>query len=69
MRVFLNATDLTSEGAICLAEFLPEVKNLIHLDLTENYEVRGLRRHVTYVAELPLRLTSLASWRCRRPSR
>ena len=39
MRVFLAATDLTSEGAICLAEFLPEVKTLIHLDLTENYSV------------------------------
>jgi protein phosphatase 1 regulatory subunit 37 len=39
MRVFLNATGLNSEGAICLAEFLPEVKSLIHLDLTENFDV------------------------------
>jgi protein phosphatase 1 regulatory subunit 37 len=39
MRVFLAATDLTSEGAICLAEYLPEVKSLIHLDLTDNLEV------------------------------
>lgn len=40
MRVFLNATDLNSEGAICLAEYLPELKTVIHLDLTENFEVR-----------------------------
>ena len=41
VRVFLNGTDLQSEGAICLAEFLPEVRTLLHLDLTENYEVRS----------------------------
>jgi len=39
MRVFLNATDLNSEGAICLAEYLPELKTVIHLDLTENFEI------------------------------
>lgn len=38
-RVFLTATDLSSEGAISLAEFLPEAKALIHLDLTENHEI------------------------------
>ncbi len=38
-RLFLNDTDLTSEGAIALAEYLPEVKSLIHLDLTENFDV------------------------------
>ena len=40
VRVFLNGTDLRSEGAISLAEFLPDIKTLLHLDLTENYEVR-----------------------------
>lgn len=38
-RIFLTGTDLSSEGAIALAEFLPEVKHLIHLDLTENHDV------------------------------
>lgn len=38
-RLFLNDTDLPSEGAIALAEFLPEAKSLIHLDLTENFEL------------------------------
>ena len=38
-RIFLNSTDLSSEGAIALAEFLPEAKSLIHLDLTGNYEI------------------------------
>ncbi|KAK4057235.1 hypothetical protein OIO90_001730 [Microbotryomycetes sp. JL221] len=38
-RIFLNSTDLTSEGAISLAEFLPEAKALIHLDLTGNFEI------------------------------
>ncbi|KAK4048240.1 hypothetical protein OIV83_004945 [Microbotryomycetes sp. JL201] len=38
-RVFLNSTDMTSEGAISLAEFLPEAKSLIHLDLTGNFEI------------------------------
>uniref|UniRef100_V5ETD3 RNI-like protein n=2 Tax=Kalmanozyma brasiliensis (strain GHG001) TaxID=1365824 RepID=V5ETD3_KALBG len=35
-RLFLNDTDLTSEAAIALAEFLPEARSLIHLDLAEN---------------------------------
>lgn len=35
-RLFISDTDLSSEGAIALAEFLPEAKSLIHLDLTEN---------------------------------
>jgi protein phosphatase 1 regulatory subunit 37 len=35
-RLFISDTDLSSEGAIALAEFLPEAKTLIHLDLTEN---------------------------------
>ena len=39
VRVFLNGTDLRSEGAISLAEFLPDIKTLLHLDLTENYEI------------------------------
>ncbi|KAM0745905.1 RNI-like protein [Meredithblackwellia eburnea MCA 4105] len=38
-RVFLNNTDLSSEGAIALAEFLPEAKSLIHLDLTGNFDI------------------------------
>lgn len=38
-RVFLNNTDLNSEGAIALSEFLPEAKSLIHLDLTGNFEI------------------------------
>ncbi|PWN18608.1 RNI-like protein, partial [Microstroma glucosiphilum] len=38
-RLFLNDTDLSSEGAIALAEFLPEAKSLIHLDLTENFDI------------------------------
>lgn len=35
-RLFISDTDLSSDGAIALAEFLPEAKSLIHLDLTEN---------------------------------
>lgn len=35
-RLFLNSTDLTSEGAIAFAEFLPEARSLLHLDLTSN---------------------------------
>ncbi|WVQ71367.1 hypothetical protein IAR50_000896 [Cryptococcus sp. DSM 104548] len=35
-RLFLSNTNLTNEGAIALAEFLPESKSLLHLDLTEN---------------------------------
>ena len=38
-RLFLNDTDLSSEGAIALAEFLPEAKSLIHLDLAENFSI------------------------------
>ncbi|KAK4703652.1 protein phosphatase 1 regulatory subunit 37, partial [Phenoliferia sp. Uapishka_3] len=38
-RVFLNSTDLSSEGAIALAEFLPEATSLIHLDLTGNFDI------------------------------
>ncbi|KAL8292378.1 hypothetical protein RQP46_001844 [Phenoliferia psychrophenolica] len=38
-RVFLNNTDLSSEGAIALAEFLPEATSLIHLDLTGNFDI------------------------------
>lgn len=35
-RIFLNSTELTSEGAIALAEFLPESRSVLHLDLTNN---------------------------------
>ncbi|GAA5879576.1 hypothetical protein JCM16303_003257 [Sporobolomyces ruberrimus] len=35
-RLFLNSTDLTSEGAIAFAEFLPEARSLLHLDFTSN---------------------------------
>jgi protein phosphatase 1 regulatory subunit 37 len=35
-RLFLSDTQLTTEGAIALAEFLPESKTLLHFDLTEN---------------------------------
>ncbi|KAG9016261.1 hypothetical protein FRB90_003583 [Tulasnella sp. 427] len=35
-RLFLSNTNLTSPGAIALAEFLPEAKHLLHLDLTAN---------------------------------
>lgn len=35
-RLFLNSTSLPSEGAIALAEFLPESHHLLHLDLTDN---------------------------------
>lgn len=38
-RLFLSETDLSSEGAIALAEFLPEMQSLIHLDLTENHSI------------------------------
>lgn len=36
-RVFLTSTDLSSEGAIALAEFLPEARSILHLDLTHNH--------------------------------
>ncbi|KAI6100340.1 hypothetical protein F5141DRAFT_1141856 [Pisolithus sp. B1] len=35
-RLFLSSTQLTSSGAIALAEFLPESRSLLHLDLTDN---------------------------------
>ena len=35
-RLFLSSTGMTSAGAICLAEFLPESNSLLHLDLTSN---------------------------------
>ncbi|KAH7915505.1 hypothetical protein BJ138DRAFT_1187914 [Hygrophoropsis aurantiaca] len=35
-RLFLSSTQLTSTGAIALAEFLPESTSLLHLDLTVN---------------------------------
>ncbi|OCH84554.1 RNI-like protein [Obba rivulosa] len=35
-RLFLCSTSMTSLGAIALAEFLPESKSLLHLDLTMN---------------------------------
>lgn len=38
-RLFLSDTELSSEGAIALAEFLPEARSLIHLDLTENLQI------------------------------
>lgn len=38
-RLFLADTEMSSEGAIALAEFLPEAKSLIHLDLTHNYHI------------------------------
>ncbi|RSH95673.1 hypothetical protein EHS25_000765 [Saitozyma podzolica] len=42
-RLFLSDTGLTSEGAISLAEFLPETKSLLHLDLTSNpLDVAGI---------------------------
>ncbi|KAL7417904.1 hypothetical protein BDY24DRAFT_437411 [Mrakia frigida] len=43
-RLFLADTSLSTEGAIALAEFLPEARHLLHLDLTENggIEVAGI---------------------------
>ncbi|KAK8870050.1 hypothetical protein IAR55_000620 [Kwoniella newhampshirensis] len=35
-RLFLSDTGLTTDGAISLAEFLPESKSLLHLDVTSN---------------------------------
>jgi protein phosphatase 1 regulatory subunit 37 len=35
----LNGTDLSSEGAIALAEFLPEARSILHIDLTSNFEI------------------------------
>lgn len=43
-RLFLADTNLTTEGAIALAEFLPEARHILHLDLTDNraVEVAGI---------------------------
>lgn len=38
-RLFLSDTGLTTDGAISLAEFLPESKSLLHLDITNNPNV------------------------------
>ena len=35
-RLFLQDTGLTTEGAIDLAEFIPENRSLLHLDVTQN---------------------------------
>ncbi|PIL27549.1 hypothetical protein GSI_10700 [Ganoderma sinense ZZ0214-1] len=35
-RLFLSSTSMASQGAIALAEFLPESASLLHLDLTMN---------------------------------
>ncbi|ORX39593.1 hypothetical protein BD324DRAFT_654814 [Kockovaella imperatae] len=35
-RLFLSDTGLANDGAIALAEFLPESKSLLHLDLSSN---------------------------------
>ncbi|RIB03652.1 hypothetical protein C2G38_2224423 [Gigaspora rosea] len=35
-KLFLSNTQLSTEGAIALAEYLPETKSLVHLDLTSN---------------------------------
>ncbi|KAG1738822.1 uncharacterized protein EDB91DRAFT_1248983 [Suillus paluster] len=35
-RLFLSSTNMTSQGTIALAEFLPESNSLLHLDLTVN---------------------------------
>ncbi|KAK7062731.1 hypothetical protein VNI00_000219 [Paramarasmius palmivorus] len=35
-RLFLSSTNLNTQGAIALAEFLPESRSLLHLDLTGN---------------------------------
>ncbi|CAG8613957.1 3228_t:CDS:2, partial [Racocetra persica] len=34
--LFMSNTQLSTEGAIALAEYLPETKSLVHLDLTAN---------------------------------
>lgn len=43
-RLFLSDTSLGTQGAIALAEFLPEARHLLHLDLTANpsLEVAGI---------------------------
>ncbi|CAB5362777.1 unnamed protein product [Rhizophagus irregularis] len=37
--LFLSNTNLSSEGAIAIAEYLPETNSLIHLDLTTNQDI------------------------------
>ncbi|CAG8746539.1 3938_t:CDS:10, partial [Dentiscutata erythropus] len=37
--LFLSNTQLSTEGAIALAEYLPETKSLVHLDLTSNPDI------------------------------
>ncbi|CAG8747678.1 12133_t:CDS:2, partial [Acaulospora morrowiae] len=37
--LFLSDTQLGTEGAIAIAEYLPETKSLVHLDLTSNSEI------------------------------
>ncbi|KAF7984923.1 hypothetical protein HWV62_9827 [Athelia sp. TMB] len=42
-RLFLSSTQMTSAGAIALAEFLPESNSLLHLDLTlNNLDIAGV---------------------------
>lgn len=42
-RLFLSSTQMTSAGAIALAEFLPESSSLLHLDLTmNNLDIAGV---------------------------
>lgn len=36
LRLFLNNTSFENAGGIALAEYLPDVRSLIHLDLTDN---------------------------------
>ncbi|KAG7094999.1 hypothetical protein E1B28_005793 [Marasmius oreades] len=38
-RLFLGSTNLSTQGAIALAEFLPECRSLLHLDLTGNQDL------------------------------
>ncbi|KAF9261653.1 RNI-like protein [Marasmius fiardii PR-910] len=38
-RLFLGSTNLSTQGAIALAEFLPESRSLLHLDLTGNQDL------------------------------
>ncbi|CAG8770126.1 5228_t:CDS:10, partial [Cetraspora pellucida] len=37
--LFMSNTQLSTEGAIALAEYLPETKSLVHLDLTANPDI------------------------------
>ncbi|GAA93571.1 uncharacterized protein L969DRAFT_95783 [Mixia osmundae IAM 14324] len=56
VRIFLNSTDMTSEAAINLAERLPDVKHLLHLDLTENHDV-GIAGVMALAAALKMNRT------------